>query len=103
MKKLSWSLLILGVIGFCGSLIYLAMENYQKDQKIEDQQKEIERLNDLNVFITKKHNQLNHKVNELEVNNELLKQANGFLIEHSTPCSVTKAVKHTPLPPLKRV
>lgn len=30
------------------------------------------------------------------------KTANEQLIKYSTPCSVTKAVKHTPLPPLKR-
>lgn len=31
------------------------------------------------------------------------KFANEQLIKYSTPCSVTKAVKHTPLPTLKRV
>lgn len=96
MKRLSWSLLILGVIGFWGSLIYLAIENYQKD-------KEIERLNNECEFITKQHNKLNHKVHELEFDNQQLRQANEQLIKYSTPCSVTKAVKHTPLPPLKRV
>lgn len=54
------------------------------------------------VFTMNQFNKMSLKAKALKERAEELSGANEALIEHCRPCDVTKAIKATPLPPMKK-
>lgn len=62
---------------------------------------EIESLNNTVEQVVQMHNEKNHELNALQYECDILRDANEQLIKHSTPSSVNKAIRATPLPKIK--
>lgn len=69
--------------------------------ELKNSKEEIENLNNTVEQVVQMHNEKNHELNALQYECDILRDANEQLIKHSTPSSVNKAIRATPLPKIK--
>lgn len=83
-------------LGFWGWGGYRILLSYHFQEENEKHKAEL-------VYTMNQFNKMSFKAKALKDRVEELSGANEALIEHCRPCDVTKAIKATPLPPMKKV